>query len=249
MKLRRKKLEAERIKLRELFSDIDDYISERYLDLEKNQSSPLPMEDAFTMLKAMPMMLTGDDYGEQEESGKEDLDESFGEPCKSAECFPEKVPVPSVSVKSRNPVSLKHSGFSGKRKTEEKCCAPVNLDEFLLKTDKGFMDTVFSFADKKSISDAELQKKANIDRRTFSKLRCGTTKVPSKTTALALAIALELNLDETKDLLSRAGMALSPCYRLDLIVQYFIERNVYNIDVINVALFDHGEQLLGSQTI
>ena len=111
------------------------------------------------------------------------------------------------------------------------------------------MELVFSFADQKGLSDVEVQKKANLDRKAFSKLKCGTTKNPSKSTALALAVALELNLDDTKDLLSRAGWALSPCSKQDLIVQYFIERKAYDIYEINLALFEHGEQLLGMQAI
>lgn len=123
------------------------------------------------------------------------------------------------------------------------------LDDVIGNLDKTFMELVFTFADRKGITDVELQRRSNLDKRTYSKLKCGTTKKPSQTTALALAIGLELNLDETKDLLSRAGLALSPCSRLDLIVRYFIEREVYDIYNINTTLFEHGEALLGSQTI
>ncbi len=122
-----------------------------------------------------------------------------------------------------------------------------SLDEVVKDIDKSFMDMVFSFADQKGISDVELQKKANLDRKAFSKLKCGTTKNPSKATALALAVALKLNLDETKDLLSRAGFALSPCSKQDIIVRYFIETGIYNLYEINITLFDYGEQILGSQ--
>ena len=131
------------------------------------------------------------------------------------------------------------------------CAEPIaagrSLDDVINDIDKTFMELVFSFADAKGISDVELQKRANIGRKAFSKLKCGTTKNPSKATALALAIGLELNLDETKDLLSRAGLALSPCSKQDIIVQYFIEKEAYDIYEINIALFDHGEGLLGSQ--
>lgn len=131
------------------------------------------------------------------------------------------------------------------------CAEPIaagrSLDDLINDIDKTFMELVFSFADAKGISDVELQKRANIGRKAFSKLKCGTTKNPSKATALALAIGLELNLDETKDLLSRAGLALSPCSKQDIIVQYFIEKEAYDIYEINIALFDHGEGLLGSQ--
>ena len=102
-----------------------------------------------------------------------------------------------------------------------------------------------SFADDKGLSDVALQKKGNIDRKAFSKLRCGTTKKPSKSTAMALAIALELNLDETKDLLSRAGYALSPCSKQDLIVQFFIENEAYDIYELNEVLTQYGEPELG----
>ena len=129
----------------------------------------------------------------------------------------------------------------------DKACVR-SLDDVIENLDKTFMELVFSFADEKGISDVEVQKRANLDRKAFSKLKCGTTKNPSKATALALAVALKLNLDETKDLLSRAGLALSPCSRQDLIVQYFIEREAYDIHEINIALFEHGEEALGART-
>ncbi len=123
---------------------------------------------------------------------------------------------------------------------------PRSLDEVVKNLDKTFMELVYMFADRRGITDAEVQRRANIDRKAYSKLKCGTTKNPSKSTALALAVALEPNIDETNALLSRAGLALSPCSKGDLIVQYFIEREAYDIYQINVALFEHGEKLLGA---
>ncbi len=135
------------------------------------------------------------------------------------------------------------------RKEPQAPQAPVkkSLAAALENLDKTFMELVFSFADAKGISDTAVQKRANLDRKAFSKLKCGTTKKPSKSTALALAITLELNLDDTRDLLSRAGFALSPCSKQDIIVRYFIEREIYDIYAVNVALFEHGEGLLGMQ--
>ncbi len=121
-----------------------------------------------------------------------------------------------------------------------------SLDDVIGNLDKTFMELVFSFADERGMTDVEVQKRANLDRKAFSKLKCGTTKNPSKSTALALAVALKLSLDDTKDLLSRAGYALSPCSRQDLIVRYFIEKEAYDIYEINVALFEHGEAMLGA---
>ncbi len=122
-----------------------------------------------------------------------------------------------------------------------------SLDEVVGNLDKTFMEMVFSFADERGMTDVEVQKRANLERKAFSKLKCGTTKNPSKATALALAVALKLSLDDTKDLLSRAGLALSPCSKQDLIVRYFIEHEIYDVFAINIALFDHGEPPIGNQ--
>lgn len=122
-----------------------------------------------------------------------------------------------------------------------------SLDDVLNNRHKTFMEMVFTFADERGLSDVDVQKRANLDRKAFSKLKCGTTKNPSKNTALAIAVALELDLDETKDLLSRAGLALSPVNRQDLIVRYYIEHGNYNIYRINEALFEHNEKTLGMQ--
>ena len=127
------------------------------------------------------------------------------------------------------------------------CSSSRSLDEVIGNLEKTFMEMVFTYADQKNITDAEIWRRANLDKRAFSKLKCGKTKNPSKTTALALAIALELNLDDTKDLLSRAGLALSRCSKQDLIVQYFIEHKVFDVLEINTVLFDHNEAPLGYQ--
>ena len=122
-----------------------------------------------------------------------------------------------------------------------------SLDDVVKNLEKNFIELVFAFADQKGFTDVEVQKKANIDRKAFSKLKCGTTKKPSKSTALAFAIALELNLDETRDLLSRAGYALSPSIKQDVIVQYFIEKEAYDIYEINEVLAMYGEAELGAK--
>ena len=120
-----------------------------------------------------------------------------------------------------------------------------NLEDAIKEIGESFQKRLLRLIDEKQMSDVEIYKRANLDRKLFSKIRCNADYKPQKKTAVALAIALELNLDDTKDLLARAGLALSPCSRFDLIVSYFIENEVYDIYAINLALFQYSEQTLG----
>ena len=108
-----------------------------------------------------------------------------------------------------------------------------------------WQESLIYWIDKKKLKDPDVYKKANIDRKLFSKIRSKKDYQPKKITAVALALALELDLDETRDFLGRAGYALSPSSVFDLIIEYFIEQKVYDSYTINLALFDHNQPTLG----
>lgn len=119
------------------------------------------------------------------------------------------------------------------------------LTEFLKENDAGFGETLLKYIDRTGKKDSEIYKKANIDRKLFSKIRNNPNYSPSKPTAIAFAIALELSLEETRDLIGRAGYSLSRASTFDRIIEYYITRRNYNIYAINEALFYFDQSLLG----
>ena len=122
----------------------------------------------------------------------------------------------------------------------------MTLEDALKAADIGFSEALLQLIDKSGKKDSEIYKKANISKQHFSKIKNNPQYKPSKATALALAIALELDVDQTRELIGRAGVALTNSSKQDLIVKYFIERKQYNIIQINIALYEFDQGLLGS---
>ncbi len=121
----------------------------------------------------------------------------------------------------------------------------LSLDEVVDKTGSSFQSKLFELIDARKMTDVEVYKKANIDRKVFSRIRCKADYRPKKKTAVALAIALELDLPTMVDLLSRAEIAFSPNSKFDLIITYFVNHKIYDIYEINAALFRYGQPILG----
>ena len=173
-------------------------------------------------------------------------------------CFPE-VPYSSAPVGGAAPhpqIEKKKRGFGilpsirpvrrpgGPAEPERK--PDKDIEDIIKDKDESFQQYLFRVIDRKGLTDPEVYKKANIDRKHFSKIRSNPDYNPSKKTALALAVALELNMDETRDLLLKAGMALTRSSTFDLIMAYCIEHRIYDIYEINCILFKFGQPTLGA---
>ena len=130
-------------------------------------------------------------------------------------------------------------------------CTPMaapkaaSLEDMLKQADAGFTETLLKLIDKSGKKDSEIYKKALLTKQHFSKIRNNPNYKPTKPTAIALALALELDLKATKDLIGRAGYALTNSSKFDLIIRYFIEQGNYNVVKINIALYEFDQPLLG----
>ena len=148
-------------------------------------------------------------------------------------CSAPEEPIEECSIEA--PVCCDSALFQSKR-----------LDKMLKEMDKSFAETLFDYIDQKGLTDVEAYKCANVSRKTFSKIRCDKHHKPSKITAISFAVGLHLNLDETRHLLSTAGLALSRADKFDVIIEYFVMSGKYKtIYDVNEVLYQYDQMLLG----
>ena len=123
---------------------------------------------------------------------------------------------------------------------------PVSsLEELVDSAGETFCEMLFRKIKEKGLTDSEVYKKADMDRKLFSKIRSNPAYHPQKKTVIALALALELPINEFNDMLARAEYALSPSDKGDLIVRFFVEHGVYDIMTINFTLDEYGQEIIG----
>ena len=160
-----------------------------------------------------------------------------------------------VDLRQREEYPLESPSLSRRRFREERtvmdcasapCSRPLSLEALLQQEDAGFTEKLLELIDRSGKKDSYVYKKANLSKQHFSKIRNNPHYQPTKPTAIALALALELSLEETRDLIGRAGFALSNSSKFDLIIRYFIEQKNYNVVEINLALYEFDQSLLGS---
>lgn len=233
----------------ELFDEIDEYIDDEYVEASPH-------------MRRRAERLAVEAWGDASELFADEGGEGAGAPglasgleaARETGLAPDLAPELSAPVAASEPAPSAHpvgystpAAFGGEAVCAAlSAAAPRELDDLLSNLDASFSETLLALIDERGMTDAEVYHRANLSRQLFSKIRSNRAYRPTKQTAVALAVALELDPRQTQDLLGRAGLALSRSSKFDVIVRFFLERGVHDVFRINEALFAYDQPLLGS---
>jgi len=218
-----------------LFSQVASYIDQHYVDAVEKAvyGSPWEKRQQSMARRRADLELFVGGAGQEDCAKCPDMD--MLAPCAA---------MPAPEAKAKTP--KKELRRAAKKAVPGAATAPLSLEDLLRQEDAGFSETLLKLIDQSGKKDSYVYKRANLSKQHFSKIRNNPGYKPTKATALALAIALELNLEETRDLIGRAGYALTNSSKFDLIIRYFIERGIYDVVQINITLYEFDQNLLGA---
>ncbi len=219
---------------KQLFADVQSYIDDHYVEEHTDTIRERARREAVFPSDAAPQ-----DFPSGAAPAPKEKHSLFNVP------FEEAVPMEYVDECADIWESAGVADKAGARITG----ASLSLEDMLEQIDESFSQMLLRKIDERGMTDAQCYKKANIDRKLFSKIRSDVHYRPSKPTAVAFAIALELPLDEAKDMLMKAGYALSHSSKFDIIIEYFLVSGKYDIFEINETLFAFDQSLLGGATL
>ena len=227
-----------------LFSDIQEYIDDHYVEAHPPRRNARRRERGESV---------GSSFLYDAEPFSRELDTAppmAAEQSFPAEASPKEKPPGFIAQDVRETVAPREEkaavAYASRPAPPLAAGTDADLKHLFDDLDESFQQMLLRKIDESGMSDSQCYKKANIDRKLFSKIRKDVNYKPSKITVIAFAIALELDLRETESLLRKAGFALSRSSRFDVIVQYFIERRIYDVFLINEVLFSFDQALLGA---